>query len=116
MRLNHLHLHVTNLAHSQEFYEKYFGFVEHTKHGEIVFLRDAPDGLDLALAPADIADAFPEWFHFGFRLESDTAVQTLFTQMQDNACSVAPLERYDDFVFFRCSDPDGYVIEVYWEQ
>lgn len=22
---------------------------------------------------------------------------------------------YDDFVFFRCTDPDGYALEVYWE-
>jgi hypothetical protein len=26
-----------------------------------------------------------------------------------------PISRGDDFVSFRCLDPDGYDIEVYWE-
>jgi hypothetical protein len=59
------------------FYEKYFGLRDHVMHGDILFMRDADDGLDLALAPASTLDPFPEWFHFGFRLEAPDAVASM---------------------------------------
>ncbi len=115
-RLNHLHLHVVSVEHARRFYERWFGFREHVWHGEILFLRDAEDGLDLALAPAPALDPFPDWFHFGFRLQSAAAVRSLFAEMvAAGECLRSPLEEEPGFVFFRCADADGYAIEVYWE-
>ena len=47
--LNHLHLHVKDLAASRRFYERWFGLRESAVHHGIVFLRD-DTGLDLALS------------------------------------------------------------------
>lgn len=115
MRLNHLHLHVTDLERSRRFYEDHFGFAEHCTHGDILFLRDEA-GLDLALAPATEAGEFPSWFHYGFRLESAEAVRELRERLRaDSTPMVGEWIDESDFCCFRCQDPDGYLIEVYWE-
>jgi catechol 2,3-dioxygenase-like lactoylglutathione lyase family enzyme len=114
-RINHLHLHVRSVERSRAFYEKYFGLRDHVMHGDILFMRDADDGLDLALAPASTLDPFPEWFHFGFRLEAADAVAAMHARLRADAVETTELQRFDDFVVFRCHDPDGYQLEVYWE-
>jgi len=114
-RLNHLHLHVRSIARARDFYARYFGLHDHVMHGDILFMRDAQDGLDLALAPAPTLDPFPAWFHFGFRLADPDAVAALHAQLDADGVETTPLQRDDDFVVFRCRDPDGYQLEVYWE-
>ena len=114
-RLNHLHLHVRSVERSSAFYSGYFGLRDHVMHGDIVFMRDAADGLDLALAPAQTLDAFPDWFHFGFRLDRPDDVRALYTRLCADGVATTPLQEFDDFVVFRCHDPDGHQIEVYWE-
>jgi catechol 2,3-dioxygenase-like lactoylglutathione lyase family enzyme len=115
MRLNHLHLHVASAPRAAEFYKRHFGMRELVWHGDILFLRDDA-GMDLALAPADEPHAMPPWFHFGFRLADHDAVARLHGQMAAAGVTItAPLRREDDFSFFRCADPDGYGIEVYYE-
>jgi len=72
--------------------------------------------MDLALAPGD-RDAFPAWFHFGFRPEGKAQVRALHHAALDAGAPILePLTEEDDFIFFRCADPDGYAIEVYWER
>lgn len=114
-RLNHLHLHVRSVERARAFYTNYFGLRDHVSHGEILFMRDAGDGLDLALAPAETLDAFPSWFHFGFRLDSPDQVRAMHEQMTGDGIESTALEQFPDFVTFRCRDPDGHQIEVYWE-
>jgi len=115
MDLNHLHLHVRSMPRAQAFYERYFGLRELVRHGSVVFMRDAA-GMDLALAPDPEPQPMPPWFHFGFRLASPEQVERLHADML--AAGVAmrePLTHEDAMVYFRCADPDGYAIEVYWE-
>lgn len=115
VRLNHLHLHVADVGKARAFYERWFGFEQHTMHGPVLFLRDE-GGLDLALAPAAEAEPMPPWFHFGFRLDSVEDVQTLHAEMSDSGVDIQqPFENWGDFAVFRCLDEDDYVIEVYWE-
>ena len=115
MQMNHLHLHVRDVGRARAFYERWFGFRKHTQHGPILFLRDDAD-LDLALAPDDEPAGLPAWFHFGFRLDSGDAVRTMHDAMRDDGVQIAQhLQSWDDLVVFRCADPDGYQIEVYWE-
>jgi catechol 2,3-dioxygenase-like lactoylglutathione lyase family enzyme len=115
-RLNHLHLHVRSVERARRFYERWFGLREHARHGEILFLRDADDGLDLALAPAAELEAFPAWFHFGFRLGDAASVRALHGEMSAAGERVlTPFAEEPGFACFRCADPDGYAIEVYWE-
>jgi catechol 2,3-dioxygenase-like lactoylglutathione lyase family enzyme len=113
--LNHLHLHVRDVARSKRFYEEWFGLREHVRHGDILFLRDER-GLDLALAPDAHPAALPPWFHFGFRLPTAGDVAALHARMErERLDGLGPLHRDDDFVHFRARDPDGHVIEVYGE-
>lgn len=111
--LNHLHLHVRSVDRAKAFYEGYFGLREHVRHGDVVFLRD-DGGMDLALAPSDQPDVMPPWFHFGFRLETADAVRALHARLPPDAIAEALSEKLD-FAVFRCRDPDGHLIEVYWE-
>ncbi len=115
MHLNHLHLHVYDTERSRRFYEAWFGFREHARHDELLFIRNG-EGFDLALMPDPHAVALPEWFHFGFRLESAAAVRELYHRMQAEGVALRrPLLDETDFVSFRAEDPDGYAVEVYWE-
>ena len=115
MDLNHLHLHARDVAASRRFYETYLGFRERVRHGAILFLTNE-DAFDLALAPATEIEPFPAWFHFGFRLATPDAVRALHRRMQADGVPL-PRELVDDadLVSFRCADPDGYGIEIYWE-
>jgi catechol 2,3-dioxygenase-like lactoylglutathione lyase family enzyme len=114
MQINHLHLHVADVARAAAFYERAFGLQPHVWHEDILFLRDEA-GMDLALAPG-APDELPPWFHFGFRLESPQAVRDLFARLTSAGDDLAaPLSEAPDFVWFRCRDPDGHAIEVYWE-
>jgi catechol 2,3-dioxygenase-like lactoylglutathione lyase family enzyme len=115
MDLNHLHLKVRSVDASKAFYGRWFGLSEHAWHGDMVFMRDGV-GMDLALAPAEAPDSMPEWFHFGFRLATADAVEALHDGLAAAGVPIAePLLREADLVLFRCADPDGYKIEVYWE-
>lgn len=115
MQLNHLHLHVMSVDEAAAFYTRHFGFRRHVVQDDgTLFLRDG-GGLDLALALGP-PDNFPPWSHFGFRLESGEMVRGLFGDLQAAGATIRhPLEEEPDFVWFRCADPDGHLIEVYWE-
>lgn len=72
-------------------------------------------GMDLALAPGTPGQ-LPAWFHFGFRLETADKVRDLHVRLTAEGTEMAaPLSEEPDFVWFRCRDPDGHAIEVYWE-
>jgi len=115
MNINHLHLKVASAERSRNFYERFFGLRVSATHGDILFMRD-DNGLDLALAPASSPEPLPDWFHFGFRLEDAEAVARLYRVLAAAGVPMKqPLERDDGLTFFRCRDPDGYGIEVYWE-
>ena len=116
MNINHLHLKVASVDKAQAFYARFFGLRPSVWHGDMLFMRDEA-GMDLALAPAVDAEPLPSWFHFGFRLPDADAVKRLHGEMQAAGVPMkAPLMTDDeDLTFFRCLDPDGHDIEVYWE-
>lgn len=112
MQFNHLHLHVASIDEAAAFYTGHFGFRRHVVQGDgTLFLRDA-GGLDLALALGP-PDNFPPWAHFGFRLQNAEAVRNLHARLKGADVAIRhPLEEEPGF---RCADPDGHLIEVYWE-
>lgn len=115
MDINHLHLHVKDVERSKRFYESWIGLRENVRHGEILFLR-SDEGFDLALAPDPAPQAMPTWFHFGFRLPEKRAVLDLYDRMRaSNVAIQKELYEDDELASFRCLDPDGYAIEIYWE-
>jgi catechol 2,3-dioxygenase-like lactoylglutathione lyase family enzyme len=117
VNLNHLHLRVDSPQRAAAFYAEWFGMRQLVWRGDMVFMRD-PAGMDLALAPngPDGPESLPSWFHIGFRLEDRPAVERLFARMQAGGAPVrAPITVEGDFIFFRTADPDGHLIEVYYE-
>ena len=115
MNLLHLHLHVRERAQAEQFYCAWFGMRIARRGQHLTFLTD-DGGFDLALSEDASPGALPGWFHFGFRLDSAGAVTDLHDRMAHSRVPIAKgLYQDDTFVSFRCSDPDGYPIEVYWE-
>lgn len=115
MNLNHIHLHVTSVPRAADFYKRFFAMRELVWHGGMVFLRDDA-GMDLALAPADRPEQMPDWFHIGFRLASGDDVRTLYDRMEREGVAMRdPLAVHGEYITFKCSDPDNYTLEVYYE-
>jgi catechol 2,3-dioxygenase-like lactoylglutathione lyase family enzyme len=119
MLLRHLGLPVADELRSLDFYHRYFGFdpdsARHYPDGTVI-VSDA-DGFDLALhpTPEPPRDGGPGFLHFGFRLPDPDRVRALLSRLE--AEGVPVIERYDDpgLVSFKCLDPDGWRVEVYWE-
>ena len=50
------------------------------------------------------------------RLDTAAEVEALHARMAAEGVAIRhPLEAEPDFVWFRCADPDGHLIEIYWE-
>lgn len=115
MDLNHIQLNTKNVSAAAEFYRRYFGFTVQEKHGEGLFLWNK-HGFMMAVNPLPENPVFPDWFHIGFRLESAAEVKATYDRfIKDKIPIHAALKEHDDFVFFRCTDTTGYVLEVFWE-
>jgi catechol 2,3-dioxygenase-like lactoylglutathione lyase family enzyme len=118
MHFNHLGLPVRDERRSQQFYSAYFGFDPATAQrypDGTVIIRNA-DGFDLALHPVEHIEPPPAFLHAGFRAAGPADVRTLMDRMEADGIRI--VERDDDeaaYTAFKCLDPDGHRIEVYWE-
>jgi catechol 2,3-dioxygenase-like lactoylglutathione lyase family enzyme len=117
MHFNHLGLPVRDERRSQQFYSAYFGFDPATAQqypDSTVIIRNA-DGFDLALHP--ITDIGPPagFLHVGFKAATPADVRTLMDRMEADGITI--VERDDEAAYtgFKCLDPDGHQIEIYWE-
>ena len=118
MDLNHLNLRVRDAAACRDFYERHFGFRPAFEAEGGFFVRN-DDGFLLALVPADPHQPLPLGFHIGFGLDGPAAVEELHTTLLRSAVQATHLEDHrpeEGYVTFRCWDPDGTEIEVYWER
>lgn len=116
--MRHLGLGVTDIERSARFYATWFGF-DHGPRQEYpdgtVFLRNV-DGFDLALhKTASGAGTLPEFFHFGFRTATPDEVRTERDRMQAAGVELFDVVEEPELVSFKCTDPDGYPVELYWE-
>jgi catechol 2,3-dioxygenase-like lactoylglutathione lyase family enzyme len=117
MRLRHLGIGVRDFERSLRFYSTYFGFDAATAQrydDGTVIVRDG-DRFDLALHPAAEPNVPSGFLHFGFALNDAEAVRSLLARLE--ADDVPVIERADEpeLVSFKCLDPDGWRVEVYWE-
>jgi catechol 2,3-dioxygenase-like lactoylglutathione lyase family enzyme len=117
MRLNHLGLPVRDERRSQEFYSAYFGFdpatAQEYEDGTVI-IRDA-DGFDLALHPTEHIEPPPAFLHAGFRVAAPDEVRALLARMESDGVIIVERDEEAAHTAFKCLDPDGYRIEVYWE-
>jgi len=115
MDIGHLHLHVRDLARAVAFYRRWFDLALRTEEDGIAFLGGSSSFL-LALAADDDPAPPPPWFHFGVPLSSAAAVRNMAARMEAAGVPIAkPVYEDPSFASFRCRDPDGYAIEVYWD-
>jgi catechol 2,3-dioxygenase-like lactoylglutathione lyase family enzyme len=117
MRFNHYALPVRDERRSQEFYSAYFGFdpatAQEYEDGTVI-IRDA-HGFDLALHPSGQVGPSPAFLHGGFRASSPDEVRALLARLEADGVTVVERDEEPALVGFKCLDPDGHRIEVYWE-
>ena len=113
MDITHLHLHTRDRAGSEAFYREHFGLRRHKADERITFMKGERDFL-LALMDDVAPEPPPAWFHFGLGLPSSEAVRAKHAQLAEAGVAVQPLRDEAAITSFRCADPDGYAIEVYW--
>ncbi len=117
MHLHHLGLPVRDQGRSLAFYQRYFRFDEtsaRTYPDGTVIVRNG-DGFDLALHAGDVP-AQPAFLHFGFAMPSAGDVRELLARMDGEGVAIVERDDEPDMVSFKCLDPDGWRIEVYWER
>lgn len=117
MPLNHLALGVRDQQRSIEFYARYFGFDPSTAHvypDGVIIVKDA-DGFALALGHDEGPARAPGFPHFGFEMATPEAVRDLRARVLGDGVELVVDEDDDDYVGFKCLDPDRYVVEVAWE-
>jgi len=117
MHLTHLGLRVAHEQRSVLFYQAYFGSDPATaqRYGDGTLIIRNPDGFDLALHPVPRAGPPPGFLHFGFRLGGPDEVRALMAHLEGEGVTIAERDDEPAYVAFKCLDPDGYRIEVYWE-
>jgi catechol 2,3-dioxygenase-like lactoylglutathione lyase family enzyme len=117
MHFNHLGLPVRDERRSVQFYSAYFGFDPATAQrypDGTVIIRDA-DGFDLALHPAEHIEQQPAFLHAGFKAARPADVRMLMGRMEADNISIVEWDDEAGYTGFKCLDPDGHRIEVYWE-
>lgn len=116
MRLNHLNLTVRDLDRSVAFYCEQFGFevAFPVEQGNGLLLK-GPGGTVLVLErgtpPHDPATVF----HFGFGADSGDEVREARRALAAAGCGELEWIDGDDYVSVKVADPDGYMLEVFWE-
>jgi catechol 2,3-dioxygenase-like lactoylglutathione lyase family enzyme len=115
--MNHLALAVTDQERSRAFYETYLGFGAAPAQPYLdgtLMLYDA-DGFALALGRADAPPELPAFLHFGRALASAEAVRAFRVRAEAGGLHV--VEAWDEpaYASVKVRDPDGYVVELYWE-
>jgi catechol 2,3-dioxygenase-like lactoylglutathione lyase family enzyme len=114
--VNHLALAVADEERSRRFYADFLGFdVRAERMDDGVLMLWNADGFQLALGPGDPDARLPAFLHFGVRLANAEAVRELAARLA--ADGAAQVEAYDDpaYVSRKVADPDGYVVELFWE-
>jgi catechol 2,3-dioxygenase-like lactoylglutathione lyase family enzyme len=116
MRFAHLGISVADLERSRTFYQRYFGFDPDQARSYpdgTVILRDA-DGFDLALHPGEGAPA-DDFLHFGYICSGPEQVRAFRARLLAAGETLVEDEDSESFVSIKVLDPDGYRIEVGWE-
>ena len=114
MKLQHLALLVHDLSKSRRFYEQYFGFRRHDWQGDLAFLRDA-DEFSLVLMKGEHPPNPGAFHHFGFRVSTAEELQTLRQRLEGDGVPITEDVAEPGLLSFKCTDPDGYTVEVAFE-
>jgi catechol 2,3-dioxygenase-like lactoylglutathione lyase family enzyme len=117
MSLNHLNLRVRDAAACRDFYVEHFGFAPAFEAEGGFFMRDEA-GFLLAVIPVDHHQPLPDGFHIGFGGPTPESVVDLHEALRRAGARTTEVEDSrpeEDYVTFRCWDPDGTEVEVFWD-
>ena len=116
--LNHLNLRVRDAAACRDFYQQHFGFRPAFEADGGYFIRN-DDGFLLALIPADPHQELPRGLpHRLRRRRCRRGARAARGARRLRACASASVEDFrpdEQYVTFRCWDPDGTEVEIFWE-
>jgi lactoylglutathione lyase len=112
MKLNHLHLMVTDVPAASAFFEKYFELRKIAGNAGLTVLLD-DDGFVLTLMKASrkVRVQYPTNFHVGFFVDSEAKVDAINGRLKDDGYEVAPPGRAHAYSFYVAA-PGGPAIEV----
>ena len=112
MKVNHLNLTVTDVRAASEFLEKYFGLTSTGGNAGMAFLTD--DGgfvLSLMKSGRSTAINYPDTFHMGFFIESETVVDETWRRLKDDGYDPSTPERHHGYGFYVAA-PGGFTVEL----
>lgn len=112
MKVNHLHLMVTDVSAATTFLEKYFGLKRNWGNDGLSVLMD-DEGLVLTLMKMARTGSheYPDNFHIGFFVESEEKVNYLNHWLKEDGYNVLPPEQHHAYSFY-INAPGGFTIEV----
>jgi catechol 2,3-dioxygenase-like lactoylglutathione lyase family enzyme len=114
--MDHLAIPVRDQERSRRFYEAYFGFGAGParRYDDGVLMLYNAAGFALALGTSEPV-APPDWMHFGVSLPDRDAVLALRARFAADGLEL--LEEWDEpeYVSVKTRDPDGYIVEAFWE-
>ena len=116
MNLDHLSLRVRDAAACRDFYERHLGFAPAFEADRGYFVRNDA-GFLLGLVPTESHQPLPDGVHVGFGLDRPEDVEALHRELSSAGVRTTPIDdgRPDDLsLTFRCWDPDGTEIEIFW--
>jgi catechol 2,3-dioxygenase-like lactoylglutathione lyase family enzyme len=112
----HINLKVLGVPRSAAFYGRWLGFgpEDWRSPDGTVFVRDA-EGTDLAFQPGQMQLGLSSMSHFGFRRSTPAEVCDLHANLTGHGVPVAEFEDEPQLVTVKFTDPDGYLVQAYWE-
>jgi len=115
MKFSHLALPVTDVERSRAFYQGTLGITGESRGATDGLLFTTQEGFVLAFLDGQPTPGDGR-LHFGFGRESGDEVRELRKRL--NTAGVREVEwvEMDEFVSMKFEDPDGYVVEVFWEE
>jgi catechol 2,3-dioxygenase-like lactoylglutathione lyase family enzyme len=115
--VNHLALAVRDQEGSRRFYERYLAFsAEPAPREDGTLMLHNADGFSLALGPTDEPISLPSFLHFGVGLPSADEVRAFRDRVAGDGVELVGFWDEPDYVSVKFRDPDGYVVEVSWEE
>jgi catechol 2,3-dioxygenase-like lactoylglutathione lyase family enzyme len=115
MKLSHLALPVSDPQRAWAFYRDVLEVEGQAREVEDGLLITARDGFVLAFIEGEPTPGDGR-LHFGFSRESGDEVRDVRARLQTAGLRETDWIEMDGFVSMKFHDPDGYVVEVFWEQ
>ena len=113
--LGHVHLEVSDLERSIDFYRTHLGLDVRERTGRFAFLSWSDRHHDLALQEIDGVPKPPNavgLYHVAFEVETETELASIYKGLRDDGVAVSPVDHGISRALY-VSDPDGIGVEIY---